>query len=275
MRRGVEQGAAAGVVGVGGSGGEHLGREGPRRGRLAGTARPAEQVGVGRARSECRASATRARGSALKRQLGHATGLQHSLVDLLDAAAASTTTIRSEAIGRSRRRRRRRRAGARCPRTRSGPSPSARLDGRSRDRRAAGRSRSGQRPSITVSVSEIDVAGPQPPRAALVGDGRVDEAVADDVVARLERRADHAADQVGARRAEEQQLGEGSSSSDGSLSSSRIRSAASVPPGSRSSSVSGPSASASSRAWVLLPDAVDSLERDEHRQPPSGGPYAT
>ena len=38
------------------------------------------------------------------------------------------------------------------------------------------------------------------------------------------------------------------------MSRSRSRSPASVPPGSRSSSVSGPSASASSRAWVVLPE---------------------
>ncbi len=46
MRRGVEQGAAAGVVGVLGAGGEDLGGEGASGGPLAGAARPAEEVGV-------------------------------------------------------------------------------------------------------------------------------------------------------------------------------------------------------------------------------------
>ncbi len=48
MGRGVDQGAAAGVVGVGGAGGEDLGGEGAGRGALAGAARAAEEVGVGR-----------------------------------------------------------------------------------------------------------------------------------------------------------------------------------------------------------------------------------
>ena len=61
--RGVEQGAAAGIVGVVGRGGEDLRREGAGRGPLAGPARAAEEVGVGRARPRARAlSATRARG---------------------------------------------------------------------------------------------------------------------------------------------------------------------------------------------------------------------
>src|SRR3954447_19987874 len=65
----------------------------------------------------------------------------------------------------------------------------------------------------------------------------------------------------------------GSSASSGSASSSRIRSAASVPPGSRISSVSGPSASASSFACVLFPEpSIPSSETNTSI--PSGGPYA-
>ena len=94
MRRGVEQGAAARVVGVLGPGGEDLRREGARRGPLAGPARAAEEVGVGgpgaRAR---RSSATRARGwcsvaSSQCERLGGALTHDASItrrVDLLDA----------------------------------------------------------------------------------------------------------------------------------------------------------------------------------------------
>jgi len=46
----------------------------------------------------------------------------------------------------------------------------------------------------------------------------------------------------------------GSSCRSGSLSSSRTRSPASVPPGSRSRRASGPSASRSSAAWVVFPE---------------------
>ena len=62
MRRGVEQGAAAGVVGVLGAGGEDLGGEGARRGALAGAARAAEEVGVRGPDASAAQSATRARG---------------------------------------------------------------------------------------------------------------------------------------------------------------------------------------------------------------------
>ena len=54
VRRGVEQGAATGVVGVGGAGGDDLRREGPRGGPLPGPARAAEEVGVGRPRRRAR-----------------------------------------------------------------------------------------------------------------------------------------------------------------------------------------------------------------------------
>jgi hypothetical protein len=46
VRRGIEQGTAAGVVRVGSPGGEDLRRKGTRRGALAGPARSAEQIGV-------------------------------------------------------------------------------------------------------------------------------------------------------------------------------------------------------------------------------------
>ncbi len=54
VRRGIDQGAAPGVVGVGGAGSEDLGREGARHGGLAGAARAAEEVGVRRPRGERR-----------------------------------------------------------------------------------------------------------------------------------------------------------------------------------------------------------------------------
>ena len=48
MGRGVDQGAAPGILGVGGTLGKQLGGKGPRGGGLAGAGGPAEEVGVGR-----------------------------------------------------------------------------------------------------------------------------------------------------------------------------------------------------------------------------------
>ena len=82
--------------------------------------------------------------------------------------------------------------------------------------------------------------------AALVGDAGVREAVGDDVRASLPGAGRITRSIRSARAAQKSSSSaSGSSASAGSASSSRIRSAASVPPGSRTSSVSGPSASAS------------------------------
>ena len=54
----------------------------------------------------------------------------------------------------------------------------------------------------------LDALGSQPSRHPLVGDARIAEAIADHVAAGIPGRADHLRDQLGARRAEEQQLGE-------------------------------------------------------------------
>ena len=61
-------------------------------------------------------------------------------------------------------------------------------------------------------VELADQFGAEPAGRPLVGDGRVDEAVADDVPARLERRARSPVDQLGAGGAEQQQLGSSGSS---------------------------------------------------------------
>ena len=119
MRRGVEQGAAPGVVGVLGAGGEDLGREGARRGPLAGAPRAPEEVRVRRPRRERRAqrhprprlvlgapslaaSAPVLVTAGKRRDAPHREPapdrLHHPLVHLLDAAVASITTTRSEAI---------------------------------------------------------------------------------------------------------------------------------------------------------------------------------
>jgi len=54
VRRGVEQSAAAGVLGVGGAAGEDLGRESASGGGLTRAARTAEEICVRRGRGKCR-----------------------------------------------------------------------------------------------------------------------------------------------------------------------------------------------------------------------------
>ena len=72
------------------------------------------------------------------------------------------------------------RAARRAPRPRS----TARADGDPQQD-----VRSGMQPATAAALSVGDQIRVEPAGAALVGDGRVDEAVADDVAAGLERRA--------------------------------------------------------------------------------------
>ena len=104
VRRGVEQGAAAGVLGVLGRGGEDLGGEGAGRGPLAGPARPAEEVGVGRARTPAPRSAPPAPAPGARCVSVAAARARHSTASITRAWTSSTlpapsiTTTRSEAI---------------------------------------------------------------------------------------------------------------------------------------------------------------------------------
>ena len=110
--------------------------------------------------------------------------------------------------------------------------------------------------AVGGGVAEADhLADAEPPRRTLVGDARIGEAVGDDVVARLERRADHPLGEVGAGREEEHQLGQrlelGRRIGEQRRGSSPPRRS---PPARGSRPSSQPSASTSRRAWVLLPE---------------------
>ena len=94
MRRGIEQGAAAGVVGVLGAAGEDLGGEGARGGPLAGALRPAEEVGVrgpGRQRRGQRDPRPRLVLGALSRTAVTAPSLPRCKDDVLIGSTASIT----------------------------------------------------------------------------------------------------------------------------------------------------------------------------------------
>ena len=127
-------------------------------------------------------------------------------------------------LGRARARRRRRTAPGTAPRARRTPSRSARrksTPSRSirsssppmpapppRPRRAAGGSvRSGSSPPTTAQVEVEHPLEPEPAPDALVGDRRVEVAVADDDRAARERRPDHLLDVLRARRRVQRRLG--------------------------------------------------------------------
>ena len=148
--------------------------------------------------------------------------------------------------------------------------------GRAR-RRAARARRSGSSSSTNVR-SGIEAAGrdrvqladgvdPEPARGALVGERRVDVAVADDPGAAQRARAGSRARR--ARRARRRRARPRPTAliSGPSSSSSRIRSPSGVPPGSRTATTSCPcprAHSASSAACVVLPEPSMPFERHEH-----------
>ena len=165
--------------------------------------------------------------------------------------------------GRARRRRPRPGVGARPPRPRSGRcrhgrrrrAGAGRVARRARGRSARARVRFGHAAVDRERVQALDGLGPEPAGDPLVGDGRVDESVADDVDARARAPARSPARRARpGRRRTAAARPSGRARSQASLSSSRTRSPASVPPGSRSSSAGSPSASASIAAWVVFPE---------------------
>ena len=130
--------------------------------------------------------------------------------------------------------------------------------------------RSGSRPCTTWRFSSSTCSIAEPARDALVGERRVDVAVADDVGAALERRPDRPARR--ARRARPRRAPPpptASSSARGGRARARARRAR-VPPGSRVEDASRPSATSASREQLglrRLAGAVDSFEGDEHALP--------
>ena len=121
--------------------------------------------------------------------------------------------------------------------------------------RSSRKVRSGFSPRVAKLVHPLDVVDPEPARAALVGQRRIQEAV------RHHDLAGHPA-RAGSRppraRSEPPRTAAPRSRaparSSGSFNSSRSRSPAGVPPGSRTPSASSPRASTSSPACVVLPE---------------------
>ena len=99
----------------------------------------------------------------------------------------------------------------------------------------------GDEPAGGELVDLRDLVDPKAASAALVGQRGIEEAVGDDDPPGLERGPDDLLDELGARRGEQQRLGRGVIGTAGSLSRSRRRSPASLPPGSRTPSASSPS----------------------------------
>ena len=164
---------------------------------------------------------------------------------------------------------------ARSPRPRSGrsrrrppaasrcwPRASARSGSiRSRTVRSAGSRRS--RPRSACSTS----SDPEAPGGALVGDGRVDEPIADHVAALRPAPARSPARQSSARAAQKSSSSaRGSSSTPGSLSSSRIRSAGVGASRLAKQQRVGAQRLGEQRRLGGLARAVDALERDEHAE---------
>ena len=117
--------------------------------------------------------------------------------------------------------------------------------------------RSGSSPPVAVRLSSSTRVDAEPARDSLVGERRVDVAVADDVRAALERRPDHALDELGARGREQRRLGPRRHL--GPVEQQLAHASPSgVPPGSRVGddlAALGPAAhSASSAACVVLPE---------------------
>ena len=201
--------------------GQQRGGEGPGGGRLAAAGRADERVGVGGAAAQRRRQGGPGggllggrRGQRLRRaRRSSPHRLEHPGVDLRDAA-------------RCRRRRRSARGSAAAIRSNAAairswkatPSDSKRSEigvsqrprARSSARLGSTRSRtvrSGMQPCDGGGVQASDQILVEPSGAALVGDGRIDEAIADDVVSRIDRRADDPLDQLRPRGAEQHQLG--------------------------------------------------------------------
>src|SRR5829696_2666464 len=64
----------------------------------------------------------------------------------------------------------------------------------------------GPDPAGRLVADLLDPVGSEPPRHPLIGDARIAEPVADDVLAPLARGSDHLRDELGARGAEEEEL---------------------------------------------------------------------
>ena len=104
------------------------------------------------------------------------------------------------------------------------------------------------------AVDPLDVVDPEPARPALVGERGVEEPIRTRRRGREPTRAGSPPSPARARRREQQRLALRRQPHRGSFRMARTRSPAVVPPGSRTPSASSPSASHSSRAWVVLPD---------------------
>ena len=116
---------------------------------------------------------------------------------------------------------------------------------------------SGSRPPVTGRVQLEHGVDAEPARDALVGERRVDVAVADDRRAALERRPDHPLDELGARRREQRRLGPRRSSRARRAAARGSARRAAFRPARAAGATSRPSPrshSASSAAWVVLPE---------------------
>ena len=115
--------------------------------------------------------------------------------------------------------------------------------------------RSGTQAAGREPVDALDLLHPQPARSALVGERGVEEAVGHHHAPVLQRRADHPRDQLRAGGGEQQRLGLGAERHVGVL-----QQVAHALAGRRAARLAHaerrrrPSASASSRAWVVLPE---------------------
>ena len=129
--------------------------------------------------------------------------------------------------------------------------------------RAAGR-------RVACRFSSSTRSTPEPARDALVGERRVEVAVADHVGAAREGRADHLVDELRARRGEERGLGPRRDVALGRAAASRTRSPSSRPARlARRDDVAAVARERLGEQFGLrrLAGAVDSFERDEHPRP--------